>query len=469
MAATCCAQIAGVLGGGVYSVGTALYNATQASYWSTQEASLSPACVFLPQTSTEVAIFISTISNITNCNFAVKTQGHAPAAGFANIDGGVTLDLSWLNETVISDDLSTASVGPGSAWVDVYTTLNPYNKTVAGGRNGAVGVGGLTLGGGISYYSPQVGWTCDTVVNFEIVLASGDIVNANATSNCELYRALKGGGNNFGVVTKIDFTTVEAVPLRAGHLFQSQDYAVQVLDAFAGIASAEDYDVHASIVASFSFNKTTSVWTIVSVPIYTLPETDPDVYHELFAIPNITELTTVSIENISTLAAEAPYPQKYEAFYTSTYAASSNLLVALFNVANKTLQSTPYPIDISVSLTFEPLPTVMTQHGEGTNSLGTSKSDGNGVILLVSISWINSDSTAAAEQFGLMLLGELDEAARGLGGLHDFKYMNYADPRQDPLSTYGEANLDFLRSISVQYDPEGIFQTRVPGGFKLWV
>lgn len=142
------------------------------------------------------------------------------------------------------------------------------------------------------------------------MLSSGDIVNANATSKPDLYRALKGGGNNFGVVTAIDFAITDAVPLRAGHLFQSQDYAEQVLRAFAGIASADNYDVHASIVTSFSFNQTTHVWTIVSVPIYTLSEMQPDVYSELFAIPNITELTTAAIENISTLATEPPYPQK---------------------------------------------------------------------------------------------------------------------------------------------------------------
>ena len=56
-----------------------------------------------------------------------------------------------------------------------------------------MGVGGLTLGGGISYFSPRVGFTCDTVVNFEVVLADGGLVNANATHNSDLFRALKGG------------------------------------------------------------------------------------------------------------------------------------------------------------------------------------------------------------------------------------------------------------------------------------
>ncbi|ETS82461.1 hypothetical protein PFICI_04337 [Pestalotiopsis fici W106-1] len=465
---SCCAQIAVVLGDLVHLPGTGLYNATETSYWSTQEAVLVPGCVVLPQTSTDVADFISTVSRITNCSFAIKTQGHAPAAGAANINGGPTLDLSWLNFTDISADFSTARVGAGSSWSNVYDTLQPYNKTVTGGRNGAVGVGGLTIGGGISYYSPQVGWTCDTVVNFEVVLSSGDIVNANSTSNPDLYRALKGGGNNFGVVTAIDFYTIDAVPLRAGHLFQSQDYAEQILRAFARIASANDYDVHASIVTSFIFNQTTREWTIVSVPIYTLPEMEPEVYKELFAIPNITELTTATIESISTLATEAPYAQKYQAFFTSTYAADGDLLVALFSIANESLGCDSYPADVSISMTFEPLPTIMTRHGEKKNSLGTSPSDGNGVILLISVSWSNSASTLSAERIGRELIYKLDDAACTVDKLRKFRYLNYASPAQDPLKSYGEDNLAMLRNVSRHSDPQGMFQTRVPGGFKLW-
>lgn len=129
---------------------------------------MKPWCIVHPETSADVARFVSVVTGITNCDFAIKTQGHAPAAGAANIQDGMTLDLTSLNTTSLNEDHSIASVEAGSAWVDVYRTLNPFNKTVSGGRNGAVGVGGVTLGGGISYYSPQVGWTCDTVVNFEV-------------------------------------------------------------------------------------------------------------------------------------------------------------------------------------------------------------------------------------------------------------------------------------------------------------
>ncbi|KAI1176055.1 FAD-binding domain-containing protein [Nemania sp. FL0916] len=466
-AVSCCAQLAGALGGRVFYPGDQAYNNTEASYFSKQEGLVTPSCVVLPETSADVAKFMSTVTGITNCSFAIKTQGHAPAAGAANIQNGVTLDLSLLNSTSISEDHSAASVEAGATWESVYSTLNVFNKTINGGRNGGVGVGGVTLGGGISYYSPQVGWTCDTVVNFEVVLASSKIVNANATSNSDLFRALKGGGNNFGIVTRIDFKTVSVVDVRGGHLFQSGDKIPSVLTALANIASAKEYDVHASIVTSFVYNSTSKEWLALSVPVYTLPEYNPPFYNELFSIDNITAESTASISSVSVLSNEAPPPQVYQAFATSTYAASAELLINIFSVANETVSLMQIPADVTWSLAFEPLPTVFTKHGEGKNVLGVSAADRDGLILLASTSWSDPNSSEIAQALGPKIIGIMDAAAEKAGGLHRFKYLNYADPSQSVLESYGDENLAFLRATSKKYDPEGVFQKKVPGGFKL--
>ncbi|KAI0876322.1 FAD-binding domain-containing protein [Hypoxylon argillaceum] len=468
-AVSCCSELFGALGSKVSFAGDLTYNQTEASYWSKQEALLKPWCIVHPETSADVARFVSVVTGLTNCDFAIRTQGHAPAAGAANIQDGVTLDLTSLNTTSLNEDHSIASIEAGSAWVDVYRTLNPFNKTVSGGRNGAVGVGGVTLGGGISYYSPQVGWTCDTVVNFEVVLASSQVVNANDTSNPDLFRALKGGGNNFGVITRIDFETVSVVEMRGGHLFQSADYVESILTAIANIAAAKEYDSHASIVTSCIFNSTSKEWIILSIPVYTLPEFDPPVYNELFSIPNITTESTASIVNISTLAAEPPVAQVYQTFLTSTYAASAKLLVDLFNVANNTINSMQVPAGVTWSITFEPFPTVLTEKGQGRNVLGTSVADGNGIILLAGASWSDPSLTEFAQALGPKVVKAMDDMAAKAGGLHRFKYLNYADPNQNALGSYGDENLAFLKATSQKYDPQGVFQKRVPGGFKLEV
>lgn len=150
--------------------GTTIYNTSQASYWSLQESDLNPACVFRPVTAEHVAQAVTILANPSNqaCQFAVKGQTHAPAAGFANIEGGITIDLTGLNSTVLNSDQSVVSAGGGTSWIDVYRYLDPEELVVAGGRNGAVGIGGLTLGGGISHFTTRVGFACDNVVNYQV-------------------------------------------------------------------------------------------------------------------------------------------------------------------------------------------------------------------------------------------------------------------------------------------------------------
>lgn len=154
-----CTQLLGLLDSKASFPGNTTYQAVETSYWSLQESTLTPACIITPSASADVAKTISILNRNPSCHFAVKGRGHAPAAGFANINAGVTIDTTQLNSITVNADRTIASVGAGASWLDVYTALDPLGITVAGGRNGAVGVGGLTLGGGISYFSPRVGFS----------------------------------------------------------------------------------------------------------------------------------------------------------------------------------------------------------------------------------------------------------------------------------------------------------------------
>ena len=93
---------------------------------------------------------------------------------------------------------------------------------------------------GISYFSPQVGFACDTVVNYEIVLSSGKLINANATNYQDLYKALKGGTNNFGLVTSITFSTIPYNGILGGSIVQDITQRSNVFEAFANIAGAKE-------------------------------------------------------------------------------------------------------------------------------------------------------------------------------------------------------------------------------------
>lgn len=91
-----------------------------------------------------------------------------PIPGYANIDGGILVGLTDLNQITLSSDKSYVSVGPGRRWEEVYDFLEPYGLVALGGRVGIVGVPGLLLGGGISFYSNQYGFASDNVITFEV-------------------------------------------------------------------------------------------------------------------------------------------------------------------------------------------------------------------------------------------------------------------------------------------------------------
>ncbi|KAK8074531.1 hypothetical protein PG997_009194 [Apiospora hydei] len=146
-----------------------------------------------------------------SCPFAVKSGGHMANPGFNNIDGGVSLDLSRLNSVELSGDLQTTRLGTGAEWQRVYD--NTPGVVVPGGLCGGTGVGGVSLGGGMSIFLAGVGWTANNVVDFEVVLANGTVVHATQTSNPDLFMALKGGGANFGVLTHITITNAQLTNL----------------------------------------------------------------------------------------------------------------------------------------------------------------------------------------------------------------------------------------------------------------
>jgi len=149
--------------------GSTAYQFQESQYWSQQQASTEPACRFSPRSAVEVSLAVLTL-RVTQCKFAVKSGGHAAFPGASNIEDGITIDLANLNQINVSADQKQTSVGSGNLWYNVYSKLDPMGLTVIGGRVSAIGAGGLTLGGGISFFSNRHGWACDNVNTYQVSL-----------------------------------------------------------------------------------------------------------------------------------------------------------------------------------------------------------------------------------------------------------------------------------------------------------
>jgi FAD/FMN-containing dehydrogenase len=145
------------------------------SYWSVS-SQLTPNCIVQPRSTDDVSTVVKTLVEHASCKntqFAVRSGGHMIWGGSNNIKNGITVDLGLMNSTKLDLETNVAAIQPGSRWGQVYATLDPLGFTVAGGRAASVGVAGFLTGGGNSFYSAHQGFACDTVTNFEVVLASG--------------------------------------------------------------------------------------------------------------------------------------------------------------------------------------------------------------------------------------------------------------------------------------------------------
>ena len=147
-----CTALSLALGSKVSYPGHGVYVSSLRSYFSAQEAQLSPSCVVSPTSNKDVATAVKALAVVnalskSRCKFAIRGGGHTPWAGSANIDRGVTIDLRGMHHVSVNADQAIISVGSGAIWGDVYTYLDAMNLSVSGGRVSEVGVGGLTTGG----------------------------------------------------------------------------------------------------------------------------------------------------------------------------------------------------------------------------------------------------------------------------------------------------------------------------------
>jgi hypothetical protein len=294
----------------------------------------------------------------------------------------VTLDLRGLNSIDLSEDGKTVQVGAGASWDEVYRRLDPLGHTVAGGRVAGVGVGGLTLGGGISHLSPQHGWTCDTVRNFQVVLADGTIVDANENDNADLFFALRGGGNSFGIVTRVDLETYEQGLLWSA--FQVCD--ASVLDAnikeFVRLSAADDYDEKTSFLMSFAYAGSMGGSFIANQLVYADAVQDPPIYQNLMKLPALQ--ATKGLKNMTTLSTEtaAMVPKGARSlFRTLTLISTEAVLQAVYKVFNDSVPAIKDVPDFIWSISFDPIPPSFYARHADSNALGLT--DRNGAALLV--------------------------------------------------------------------------------------
>ena len=213
----------------------------------------------------------------------------------------------------------------------------PCRVACPGGRCSTIAVGGLALGGGLSFYLGKVGFVADNVLNFEVVLASGAIVNANKSSHSDLFIALKGGSSNSGIVTRFDIEAFEdsgkvwgggilsitntdtayeslheqsrftensdlcdeSGAVRGGGIIRDNpmDATYGSLKGLYDFTENNHLDEDAALATIFSYNTTTGQKVVLTSLVYTKDVEDPKIFRHQLSLPYIfrdTGFTTVA-------------------------------------------------------------------------------------------------------------------------------------------------------------------------------
>jgi len=467
-----CAFLNLALPGQVSYPESATYQFEESQYWSVQQASTLPTCRFTPRCSLDVSLAVLTVQ-VTQCQFAVKSGGHAAFAGGSNIDGGLTIDLMKLNDVTVSNDKTETSVGPGNTWFDVYSKLEPMGLSVIGGRVSAIGVGGLTLGGGISFFSGRYGWACDNVNTYEVVFADGSIHDVNQESYPDLYFALRGGGNNFGIITRFDLVTFSQGDLWAGSetFIYNNETAAELNEAFYYMNINAPSDPFAQAILAYAYAQSLGLYIIASDLQYGKPVANPPILQNFTAVTG-SVASTLRITNLTGLVEEfnntnpGGYRQTFWALMVQNSPTLMGDIVAIF------MEETNNVIDaanIVPSISFQPIGTDMTSHfsKNGGNALGISVNGGPLNLINVVFSWSDEadDTRIMAAARNIVNRSNTTAHSQGLG--NRFIYQNYAALEQPVFKSYGEENLEKLREVSRKYDLKGVWQKLQPGYFKV--
>jgi FAD/FMN-containing dehydrogenase len=207
-----------------------------------------PAVIIRPADAGEVAQVVA-LARDSGLELAIRSGGHSNA-GHSTTDGGIVLDLSEMKALEIDAERRTAWAQTGLTAGEYTSAAGAYGLATGFGDSGSVGIGGITLGGGVGFLVRKHGLTIDSLLAAELVTADGQLLQVDADNHPELFWAIRGGGGNFGVATRLQFQLHPVDTIVGGMLLLPA--TAQVISGFIAQAQAapEELSAIANVMAA---------------------------------------------------------------------------------------------------------------------------------------------------------------------------------------------------------------------------
>ena len=300
------------------------------------------------------------------------------------------------------------------------------------------------------------------------------------SSHPDLWKALRGGSNNYGVVTAITLKTFPQGAFWGGQTFHSIGTRKANFHALENLIASQPYDPYVHYINTVVITNMTQAWIIGNSLQYTKsqpPETFPEVFKPFTDIQRIPifpggPTNTLRVDNHTSFTLEYASLSTYKKrwlFATISFGNSAAMMEEFFQLANQTVQPFISLPGFQVSIAYQPLPTVMSERRGAVDSLGPIQTEGN----MFFIHWAMAVDGSEPHTDGPFrravqdLFAVAREKAKTLNVHRDYLALTYADGWQDPIGSRSPGTIDEMWKASRKYDPTGLFQKQVPGGFKL--
>jgi len=394
---------------------------------------------------------------------AIRGGGHSPS-GSSSTEGGVVIDLSrYLNGVTIESEKQLARIDGGALWKTVDETAIKYGLASVAGTINHTGVGGLTLGGGFGWLTSSYGLVIDNLVKVTLVTASGSVITVSENENPDLFFAIRGGGSNFGVVTRF---VIKLHPqhhtVYAGHLMYPPplfESVVKVLKDWWPKAGEREG------LMSIHTNGPNGEPIIVCTVFYNgSVEEGRRNFKALLDLGPVHDTTgEIPYERLNAIQNDFAN-HGYGVFMKSVahngpdFATNKRVLEKVAEMQLK---------DITCTVIFEYLPQnkVMAVPNDSTAFHRTGKSS-----VVVSLRWDNaSDRSQDAREIANEICGAILGDKSLLNNPTSFGYGNYdgdalldSDCLNRAEAAFGSANYSRLQRIKNKYDPENMFNKWFP-------
>lgn len=439
---------------------------SQSHYYSAQQSELSPTCKFFPKHTRDISQALSDVLWPNNVSIAISSGGQSSKKGGSNIDNGITIDLSKLNSTSLEDHNQVVVLGAGARWKDVYAKLAKRNLTVPGDRDGEVGVGGHVLGGGISWFANEVGWTCDSVLEFEVVTPQGQVLWASRHANEDIFFALKGSLGAFGIVTKIKLPTLPDREAYGGSIDYAAEQVPSLFNALQRLAdSANRYPSQAGCLSS--------EW-IESKRVFTyradLMNVDGNKNNPALAafediLHSSSTINGVPISSTNLGFSDSNAKGLRRAKFTLTSKCIPSAMQQMHDLVQEFAPKVKFDQKGFLSVTYQPLTIPHLQAQAQSNTFDLSYVRGPLLLISVEFSWGESSRDEHIEGSAKHLKQAMEAQLKASKSYHAFVYPSYAAKDQDPFASLTSYTKGYLKAIKNRYDPDDMWGRHVPG---LW-